>query len=241
MKYKNIVQGKFINRPNRFIANVEIDGEVETVHVKNTGRCKELLVSGATVYLEKVSESSRKTKYDLVAVIKERKNEKPLLINMDSQAPNAAAAEWIKGIVSKLDDSTEYAVRTEVKYGNSRFDLCVEHSVTGGQTEKTFIEVKGVTLEENGVALFPDAPTERGIKHIRELEKCVKEGNEAYILFVIQMKGMTEFRPNEQTHKEFADALRHAAKAGVKIIARDCIVTPDSMEIDEKIEVVIKE
>ncbi|MBE7059177.1 MAG: DNA/RNA nuclease SfsA [Ruminococcaceae bacterium] len=240
MKYKNIVQGKFINRPNRFIANVEIDGEVETVHVKNTGRCKELLVSGATVYLEKVSESSRKTKYDLVAVIKERKNEKPLLINMDSQAPNAAAAEWIKGIVSKLDDSTEYAVRTEVKYGNSRFDLCVEHSVAG-ETKKTFIEVKGVTLEENGVALFPDAPTERGIKHIRELEKCVKEGNEAYILFVIQMKGMTEFRPNEQTHKEFADALRHAAKAGVKIIARDCIVTPDSMEIDEKIEVVIKE
>ena len=240
MKYKNIVQGKFINRPNRFIANVEIDGEVETVHVKNTGRCKELLVSGETVYLEKVSESSRKTKYDLVAVIKERKNEKPLLINMDSQAPNAAAAEWIKGIVSKLDDSTEYAVRTEVKYGNSRFDLCVEHSVAG-ETKKTFIEVKGVTLEENGVALFPDAPTERGIKHIRELEKCVKEGNEAYILFVIQMKGMTEFRPNEQTHKEFADALRHAAKAGVKIIARDCIVTPDSMEIDEKIKVVIKE
>jgi len=240
MKYKNIVQGKFINRPNRFIANVEIDGEVETVHVKNTGRCKELLVSGATVYLEKVSESSRKTKYDLVAVIKERKNEKPLLINMDSQAPNAAAAEWIKGIVSKLDDSTEYAVRTEVKYGNSRFDLCVEHSVAG-ETKKTFIEVKGVTLEENGVALFPDAPTERGIKHIRELEKCVKEGNEAYILFVIQMKGMTEFRPNERTHKEFADALRNAAKAGVKIIARDCIVTPDSMEIDEKIEVVIKE
>lgn len=240
MKYKNIVQGKFINRPNRFIANVEIDGEVETVHVKNTGRCKELLVSGATVYLEKVSESSRKTKYDLVAVIKEIKNEKPLLINMDSQAPNAAAAEWIKGIVSKLDDSTEYAVRTEVKYGNSRFDLFVEHSVAG-ETKKTFIEVKGVTLEENGVALFPDAPTERGIKHIRELEKCVKEGNEAYILFVIQMKGMTEFRPNEQTHKEFADALRHAAKAGVKIIARDCIVTPDSMEIDGKIEVVIKE
>jgi len=241
MNYKNIVQGKFISRPNRFIANVEIDGEVETVHVKNTGRCKELLVTGATVYLERASESSRKTKYDLVAVIKEKDDGMPILINMDSQAPNAAAAEWIKGIVSKLNDSTEYSVRTEVKYGNSRIDLCVEHSVTGAQTEKTFIEVKGVTLEENGIALFPDAPTERGIKHIRELEKCVKEGNEAYILFVIQMKGMTEFRPNEQTHKEFADALRHAAKAGVKIIARDCIVTPDSMEIDEKIEVVIKE
>lgn len=241
MKYKNIIKGKFISRPNRFIAKVEISGEIETVHVKNTGRCRELLLPGATVYLEKASESSRKTKYDLIAVIKKRNNAEPLLINMDSQAPNIAAAQWLREIVSSMGEtSKEYIVRTEVKYGNSRFDLCVEHSVAG-ETKKTFIEVKGVTLEENGVALFPDAPTERGIKHIRELEKCVKEGNEAYILFVIQMKGMTEFRPNEQTHKEFADALHHAAKAGVKIIARDCIVTPDSMEIDEKIEVVIKE
>lgn len=241
MNYQNIFKGKFISRPNRFIAEVEIDGVIETVHVKNTGRCKELLLPGATVYLEKASESSRKTKYDLIAVIKERKKAEPLLINMDSQAPNIAAARWLREIVSSLEDEKKYVVRTEVKYGNSRFDLCVEHLEDNEEVKKTFIEVKGVTLEENGVALFPDAPTERGIKHIRELEKCVKEGNEAYILFVIQMKGMTEFRPNEQTHKEFADALRHAAKAGVKIIARDCIVTPDSMQIDEKIEVVIKE
>lgn len=246
MKYKNIVEAKFINRPNRFIANVEIDGKVETVHVKNTGRCKELLTSGATVYLEKASEKpnkekiARKTNYDLVAVIKERENLPPILINMDSQAPNIAAANWIKENISNLgEESKDYTLRTEVMYGNSRFDLCVEHFIKDGETEKTFIEVKGVTLENNGVVLFPDAPTQRGIKHIKELEKCVKDGHKAYILFVVQMKGATEFRPNEQTHKDFADALRHAVKSGVKIIARDCVVTPDTMQIDKKVDVLL--
>ena len=149
----------------------------------------------------------------------------PILINMDSQAPNIAAANWIKENISNLgEESKDYTLRTEVMYGNSRFDLCVEHFIEDGETEKTFIEVKGVTLENNGVVLFPDAPTQRGIKHIKELEKCVKDGHKAYILFVVQMKGATEFRPNEQTHKEFADALRHAVKSGVKIIARDCVM-----------------
>ncbi len=226
MKYKNIVTGKFIERPNRFIAKVETDGKTETVHVKNTGRCKELLVSGCTVYLEKSDNQSRKTAYDLIAV------EKPstgVLINMDSQVPNAAAEEWLK----KGNIFSENAViRREVRYGNSRFDFYIEDGTT-----KAFLEVKGVTLENDGVAMFPDAPTERGVKHIRELTECIKEGYKAYILFVIQMKGVYKFVPNIITHAEFGRTLKEAEQAGVNIIAMDCIVTPDSIEIDEKISV----
>lgn len=251
MHYQNIVRGKFVDRPNRFIAKVEINGIVETVHVKNTGRCKELLVPGASVFLERAGDlankakNPRKTKYDLVSVIKERDGLQPIFINMDSQAPNIAAANWIEAVVNELgSESQNYVVRTEVTYGNSRFDLCVEQYDAGQQdkekiVKKTFIEVKGVTLEENGVAFFPDAPTQRGVKHIKELEKCVSDGHEAYILFVIQMTGVHAFRPNEKMHKEFAEALRHAAKAGVKIIARSCIVTNDSMKIDKKIDVLL--
>ena len=230
MKYDNVVEGIFISRPNRFIAKVQIDGKETVVHVKNTGRCRELLVPGCTVYLEKSANTKRRTSYDLIAVVKRENN---LLINMDSYAPNIAAYEWISKMASAL--AVEGAVvKREVAYGNSRLDLCVE-----GKKDTAFIEVKGVTLEQNGVALFPDAPTERGVKHVKELEKCVKDGYKAYVLFVIQMKGPKVFRPHEEMHREFARALWEAKKAGVGIIAVDCNITPDSMIIDSTIEVVV--
>ena len=229
MKYKNIIKGRFIERPNRFIAKVEIDGITETVHVKNTGRCRELLQRGNTVYLEKSDNPNRKTAYDLVAVEKQRGDKQPLLINMDSQIPNAVAEEWLrKGNVF----SGNAVIRREVKYGNSRFDLYIED---GGR--RAFLEVKGVTLEKDGVAMFPDAPTERGIKHINELIKCISEGYEAYILFVIQMKEVSLFTPNYETHAEFGKALCEAEKAGVRIMAADCVVTEDSIEIDSAVEI----
>ena len=228
MKYREIVEGRFISRPNRFIAKVEINGEPETVHVKNTGRCKELLVPDCTVYLERSPNPSRKTKYDLVAVYKQVMGKEPILINMDSQAPNTAAFEWIAGGLF----SPDAIVKREVTYKSSRFDLFV----TDGQ-RKAFIEVKGVTLENNGVAMFPDAPTERGVKHIRELIECLKEGYEAYILFVIQMKGVNLFKPNDITHKAFGDALREAAKEGVHILAVDCNINPNEMKIDSFIDI----
>lgn len=225
MKYKNIVKGKFISRPNRFIAKVLIDGREETVHVKNTGRCKELLVQGTAVYLEVSDNPDRKTKYDLIAVMKNGEK----VINMDSQVVNSIVSDWLK----KGNIFTENAViRREVTYGNSRFDIFVED----GQ-RKAFVEVKGVTLEENGEVRFPDAPTARGVKHINELMKCIDEGYEAYILFVIQMKGVSYFTPNDLTHKEFGDTLRRASKKGVRIIAVDCIVSSDSIEIDSEVEV----
>ncbi|MBQ2915620.1 MAG: DNA/RNA nuclease SfsA [Clostridia bacterium] len=225
MIYKNIIEGIFISRPNRFIAKVLIDGREETVHVKNTGRCKELLVQGTTVYLEVSDNPDRKTKYDLVAVLKNGEK----LINMDSQVVNSIASDWLK----KGNIFTENAViRREVTYGNSRFDIFVED----GQ-RKAFVEVKGVTLEENGEVRFPDAPTARGVKHINELIKCIDDGYEAYILFVIQMKGVSYFTPNDLTHKEFGDTLRRASKKGVRIIAVDCIISSDSIEIDSEVEV----
>ena len=225
MTYKNIIEGIFISRPNRFIANVLIDGREETVHVKNTGRCKELLVSGTIVYLEVSDDPDRKTKYDLIAVLKNGEK----LINMDSQVVNLIAFDWLK----KGNIFTENAViRREVTYGNSRFDIFVED----GQ-RKAFVEVKGVTLEFDGEVRFPDAPTERGVKHINELIKCIDDGYEAYILFVIQMKGVSYFTPNDLTHKEFGDTLRRASKKGVRIIAVDCIVSSDSIEIDSEVEV----
>ena len=227
MKYNNIVKGKFIERPNRFIAKVEIDGTTETVHVKNTGRCRELLVKGTTVYLEKSNNPERKTGYDLLAVLKNGKT----LINMDSQIPNAVTEEWLKkgNLFSK-----DAVIRREVTHNKSRFDFYIEE---GGR--KIFLEVKGCTLETDGIARFPDAPTERGVKHINELIDCTNLGFEAYILFVIQMKGIKHFEPNNVTHKAFGDALRNAENKGVNILAYDCIVTPDSIEIDKEVKVLL--
>ena len=224
MQYPNICRAQFVARPNRFVARVLRHGTEETVHVKNTGRCRELLVPGATVYLAEGDNPNRKTRYDLVAVEKG-----PLLVNLDSQAPNKAAAEWLKngGLGTK-----EILVRPEYKYENSRFDFYLE---TEGR--KAFMEVKGVTLEEDGTARFPDAPTERGVKHIRELMRCLDDGYEAYILFVIQMKGVHAFEPNDRTHPAFGETLREAAGKGVRILAYDCLVKPDEMTIDQRIEV----
>jgi len=224
MKYKETEKAVFLKRPNRFIAEVEIQGKRETVHVKNTGRCKELLIPGAEVILEKSGNPNRKTKYDLICV-----NKQGRLVNMDSQIPNKAAEEWIKkgGLFPE-----EVTIRPEKKYGNSRFDLYVESPV-----RRAFVEVKGVTLEENNIVRFPDAPTVRGIKHVEELIHCMEEGYEAYLLLVIQMKGVKKFMPNWDTQPEFGEALIKAEKAGVKILARDCLVTEDTIEIQEEVPV----
>jgi sugar fermentation stimulation protein A len=228
MKYNEVIKAKFLSRPNRFIAYCEVDGKKETVHVKNTGRCRELLVPNATVYLSVSDNPERKTKCDLVAVEKETERGK-ILINMDSQAPNTAAHEWIEsgGIFGE-----GFTVRREVTYGKSRFDLYVEQG-----DRKAFVEVKGVTLENDGIASFPDAPTERGIKHINELISAKNDGYEAYILFVVQMKGIHTFTPNDETHKAFGDALRHAAESGVRILVYDCRVTPGEMVVDAPVNV----
>ena len=228
MKYQNVTKAKFITRPNRFIAFCELDGKKETVHVKNTGRCRELLVPDATVYLAVSDNPERKTKYDLVAVEKETARGN-IMINMDSQAPNAAAYEWISSGGYFGNGAT---VRREVTYGKSRFDLYVEQG-----ERRAFVEVKGVTLEHDGVASFPDAPTERGIKHVNELVAAMKDGYEAYVLFVIQMKGIHTFKPNDETHKAFGDALRYAAESGVKILAYDCVITHDEMVVDAPVKV----
>jgi sugar fermentation stimulation protein A len=224
MIYSKIKQGIFLARPNRFLAQVRIEEQIELCHVKNTGRCKELLVLGATVYVEDHGETDkRKTRYSVICVRKGN-----VWINIDSQAPNRVVAEWIenKGLFRKLT-----YLKPEVKYGNSRFDLYAE-----ADGKKIFIEVKGVTLEENGVARFPDAPTERGIKHIKELMKCIEDGYEAYLIFVIQMKGVHLFEPNDKTHMAFGDALREAKQCGVRVMAIDCNVTPDTILIDQCIE-----
>lgn len=222
MTYEGTVKGRFISRPNRFIANVEINGKTEVCHVKNTGRCKELLTENAAVYLQKSSNPDRKTKFDLIAVEKGG-----LLINMDSSAPNKAAAEYLRKLFGE-----ETFIKPEKTYGDSRIDFYAEQ-----KKEKWLIEVKGVTLEENGSAFFPDAPTERGVKHIKELCRAVKEGYHAMILFIVQMKGVKDFAPNDKTHPEFGAALREAAKQGVIIKAVDCIVTPDSMTADQEVKI----
>lgn len=221
MKYNNITKAKFISRPNRFIALAEVDGEETVCHVKNTGRLKELLKENTVVYLDESSNPLRKTKYDLIAAEKDGE-----IFNIDSQAPNIAAGEYFRKV---FHDCT---VRSEVKYGNSRFDFYIE-----GEDRKIFAEVKGVTLIKDGVALFPDAPTDRGVKHIRELIGCTKEGYEAYILFVIQTEKAKVFSPNDETHKQFGDALREAEKAGVKILAVNCDVRPDEMTINKEISI----
>ncbi len=228
MKYAQVEQGVFLRRPNRFIAHVEIKGKEEICHVKNTGRCRELLVPGAVVFLEKSSNPNRKTKYDLIAV---QKGER--LINMDSQVPNQAVYEWLE----KGELFGEGAlVKREVTYGNSRFDLYIQQG-----ERKIFMEVKGVTLEENGVVRFPDAPTERGVKHIKELCRCIEDGYEAYIMFVIQMENVKYFRPNDATHPEFGQALREAEQAGVKILAYDCMVRKDLINLSKPVRVLLNE
>ena len=227
MVYSKIIDGIFIERPNRFIAKVLIYGKIETVHVKNTGRCKELLVPDAKVYLYVSDNPNRKTKYDLIAVEKVT-DRGTLLVNMDSQVPNDVVAEWLHKNQIFSENSV---IKREVKFGNSRFDFYVEDG-----ERKAFIEVKGVTLENNGVVSFPDAPTERGVKHINELISCLEKGFEAYIIFVVQMKGVHKFEPNAEHHKEFADTLNYAREKGVKVLVFDCLVTPDSIEIDERIE-----
>ena len=224
-----VIPARFISRPNRFIALVDVNGRTETVHVKNTGRCRELLVPGATVYLAAAENPTRKTPYDLIAVDKVLPDGRTVTVNMDSQAPNAIAAEWLP--VSGLFPETA-TIRREVTYGDSRFDFCIQTADT-----TAYLEVKGCTLEQDGVALFPDAPTERGVKHIRELTVLAQSGHPAYILFIIQMKGTHTFRPNDTTHKAFGDALREARAAGVHILAVDCRVTPGTVTVDGYINV----
>lgn len=277
MKYTRITQGRFLERPNRFIALVEIDGQIEKCHVKNTGRCRELLVPGALVWLEKSDNPNRKTQYDLVAVRKQfpRKEDcfagscspaminidsqsadsavgspsimintdsqstnlamgsPSIMINMDSQAPNQAVREWLEQNKSPFPEIT--ILKPECTYGSSRIDFYVE--TAGQQPRKIFIEVKGVTLEEDGIARFPDAPTERGIKHMLELQKAIQEGYESYILFVIQMKGIRWFEPNDLTHPAFGETLRQVHKAGVNILAYDCKVTPEEITLDMPVKV----
>jgi len=224
MRYPNIAKAAFISRPNRFVAQVELEGRVETVHVKNTGRCRELLLPGRTVWLTEGANPARKTRYDLVAVDRDG-----LLINMDAQAPNKVFAEWAGagGFVPGIT-----LLRPETAWGSSRFDFYWEAGARRG-----FCEVKGCTLEEDGLALFPDAPTQRGVKHLRELAACLGEGYEAAVCFVLQMKGCRVFRPNGRTHPAFAGALRDAAHAGVRVLAVDCLVTPDSLMIDAPVPV----
>ncbi len=228
MHYENIKKAKFIFRKNRFLCQIEIDKEAAFCHVKNTGRLKELLTEGAQVYVEEHDNAKRKTKYSLVAVKKGRK-----VVNIDSTAPNKVFYEWVKK--GCFTDGVTL-IKPETTFGNSRFDCYIE----AGE-RKIFVEVKGVTLEKDGVAMFPDAPTERGVKHLNELCECVKMGYEAYIVFVVQMRGVHTFIPNRQTHAEFADALENCKKCGVKILCVDCEVTPKTLDIAKELEVKLSE
>lgn len=227
MKYNNCHSGIFLSRPNRFIAVVEIDGEERRVHVKNTGRCKELLQPGNTVYLEKSGNPARKTAYDLIAVEKQVPGG-TRLVNMDSMAPNRAAKEWLEG--GGLGPIQN--LRAETTIGDSRFDFV-------GQQDgrRVVIEVKGCTLEEDGIARFPDAPTQRGVKHVRGLTELAKQGCRCIVLIVIQMKGVRVFEPNWRTQPEFGEALMEAQAAGVEIIAVDCTVQPGTAQIDGRVQV----
>ncbi len=231
MNYTSVRKGIFLSRPNRFIARVLVEGTEETVHVKNTGRCKELLREGAVVYLQTAKNPARKTAFDLIAVEKLRDGKSPLLINMDSQIPNFVVAEWLphSGLFSP-----GATIRNEVSYGSSRFDLYV----TDGE-RRAFLEVKGVTLEQDGLALFPDAPTLRGARHMRELAQCVREGYEAYVIFLVQMKGDYGFSPNATTDPDFALALSQGHKQGVKVLCLDCRVRPDSIVAHESVQLML--
>ena len=226
MQYQTVKKAVFLRRPNRFIAQVALEGVEETVHVKNTGRCRELLVPGAVVYLEDCGRPGRKTRYDLVAVEKGER-----LINMDAQAPNKVFGEWAAagGFRAGLT-----LLRPETAWGNSRFDFYWEASETG---RKGFVEVKGVTLEEGGAVYFPDAPTERGVKHVEELMACRAAGYEAALCLVVQMEGVAFWSPNDRTHPAFGAAVRRAAAAGVELLCMDCKVTPDSLTMGRPVEV----
>ena len=223
MQYGKMVEGRFLGRPNRFIAYIEIDGKTEVCHVKNTGRCRELLPVGAKVWCLDAASPSRKTRYDLITV---QKGER--LINMDSQAPNAAAKEWLlAGGLGEIEN-----LKAEQTFGDSRFDFSF---MKDGR--QCFLEVKGVTLENDGICAFPDAPTQRGAKHLRELAELAAKGYGAYVLFVIQMEGVKYLHPNDLTDKPFGEALRQAESAGVEILAYDCKITVDTMKISESVEV----
>ena len=224
MIYENIVQGTFLERPNRFIAHVEINGKMEVCHVKNTGRCKELLIPGVRVYLEENNNPQRKTRFSLISVMKDER-----LINMDSQVPNKVVYEWL--VAGHLFPKATL-IKPEAKYGNSRFDFYVEE-----EDRKIFIEVKGVTLEEDNIVLFPDAPTLRGVKHLNELCLAKENGYEAYVIFVIQMENVDYFTPNIKTHKLFGDTLAKAEKSGVHILAYDCQVGIDSLGLNQPVKV----
>lgn len=226
MQYHSVVRAVFLERPNRFTARVRLGDAVETVHVKNTGRCRELLVPGAAVYLEAAENPNRKTKYDLIAVEKGDR-----LINMDAQAPNPVFGEWaaagrfLSGVT---------VIRRECVYGDSRLDFCLE-TLSGLH----FVEVKGVTLEEHGKARFPDAPTERGVKHIRELQRAVEAGHGASLVFVVQMDRIKSVSPNDETHPAFGEALRKAAAVGVEVHAFACAVTPEHITISHPVPVLL--
>lgn len=226
MRYQQIRTARFLERPNRFIARVELDGEELVCHVKNTGRCRELLVPGATVYLSYSDRPNRKTQYDLVAVEKGAR-----LINMDAQAPNAAAGEWLRagGLLQG-----PVTVRPEQRYGSSRFDFCLEQ-----QGRLTYVEVKGVTLERDGDTLFPDAPTARGTRHLRELIAARRAGYGAVALFIIQMANVRRFLPNQEMDPAFARALEEAQAAGVQVLARECLVTPETMTVGCPVPVIL--
>lgn len=233
MQYPSVVPGRFLQRPNRFVALVETREGVQRCHVKNTGRCRELLLPGAQVWLQRHSDPARKTAYSLIAVQKGG-----LLINMDSQAPNRAVREWLEAGLAPAADGWPVPgitlLRPEYRYGDSRFDFYLEAG-----DRRIFLEVKGVTLEQEGVVLFPDAPTERGLKHLRGLAASRAEGYEAAVLFVVQMQGPRRFTPNRATDPAFADGLAAAREAGVQLLARDCRVTPDSMVLANPVEIIL--
>ena len=225
MHYSNMVPGIFLSRPNRFLAHVQIGGETQVVHVKNTGRCRELLPPGAQVWCQHSDNPARKTAYDLITV---KKGDR--LINMDSQAPNRAAGEWLqKGGLGEISD-----LRPEFSHGDSRYDFCFFKD-----GKQCFLEVKGVTLENEGICAFPDAPTQRGAKHLRGLTRAAREGFGAYVLFVIQMGDVQYLHPNDDTDPEFGSALREAAANSVTVLAVDCHVTEDTMEIGNLVPVVL--
>ena len=226
MRYGTVIPGRFVDRPNRFVAHVETEEGLQTVHVKNTGRCRELLVPGAAVYLERGDRPGRKTAFDLIAVEKGER-----LVNMDAQAPNKVFKEWV---ASGGFSPEAVEVHPEFTYGASRLDFCLETA-----SGRHLVEVKGVTLEEGGAARFPDAPTERGVKHIRELQKAAEAGLGAALFFVVQLEGMKSVAPNEETHPAFGAALREAAAAGVRVCAWDCAVTPESLTLRREIAVLL--
>lgn len=231
MNYNKVIKAKFIERPNRFIAYCDINGDIEKVHVKNTGRCRELLNFGCTVYLEESDNPNRKTKYSLIAVEKGNR-----LINMDSQVPNKVIYEGLesKNIILPDIDEDIMLIKPEKTYGNSRFDIYLET-----KNKRAFIEIKGVTLEEDGIVKFPDAKTERGIKHIKELIEAKKNGYYCYIIFLIQMNNVLYFTPNNKMHKELGDALIEAKNNGVQILAYDSVVKNNSINVNKQVEVIL--